>query len=232
MKSILKKQTMSKKISYQNMFWLFMIANVIGVLLEGIWTVIQFGRWETHVNVIWGPFCLIYGIGAVVFYIGSVKLQGKNLVIQFFSFALFADIVEYLCAWLIEDALYMKAWTYKKHFMNLHGRISLQMTIIWGIIGVVYLYLVAPRLNRLFMKMQSRFFIVGSIVLTVFMVVNLIATSFCLVRWSERHKEIEPTNKVERYIDKTYDDARMKKLFCEWWFIDEGKEFWKEYKSR
>lgn len=230
--NIKKGQRIQKGISYQNLFWLFMIANVIGVVLEGIWTTIMFGRWETHVNVIWGPFCLIYGFGAVVFYIGSVKLRDKKLPIQFIAFAIMADVVEYLCSWLIEEALYMKAWTYKKHFMNLHGRISLQMTIIWGIIGVVYLYLIAPRLNKMFKKMQGKFFRIGCIVLTIFMIVNIAATSFCLVRWSNRHKGIEATNKIERYIDKSYNDTRMKKLFCEWWFIDEESKFWKEYKNK
>lgn len=69
-------------VTYCNMFWLFMFGNVLGVLLEGTWCRLIFGHWETHVTTIWGPFSLIYGVGAVMFYISGEKntehrLQGS-----------------------------------------------------------------------------------------------------------------------------------------------------------
>lgn len=60
-------------VTYCNMFWLFMFGNVLGVLLEGTWCRLIFGHWETHVATIWGPFSLIYGVGAVMFYISGEK---------------------------------------------------------------------------------------------------------------------------------------------------------------
>ncbi|MDD5935112.1 MAG: putative ABC transporter permease [Clostridiales bacterium] len=226
------QQTENQSLNYQNLFWLFMIANVIGVIMEGVWTIYKFHRWETHVNSIWGPFCFIYGIGAVIFYIGSVKLKNRNFLIQFVVFALAADVVEYFSSLLIEETLGMKAWTYHKHFMNLQGRISLPMTIIWGITGITYLHLLEPRIYRLFKKMQGKAWKVACIALSAFMVVNIAATAMCLVRWSQRHKGIPASNKVEEFIDSKYDDDRMRHLFCEWWFIDEGEEFWAEYKKK
>ena len=222
---------MKENLNYQNMFWLFMIASVLGVLMEGIWTVIKFGRWESHVITIWGPFCLLYGAGAVLFYIGSVLVRERKPVFQFFIFALLADVLEYVCAWLIDAGLGMKAWTYKKHFMNLQGRISLQMTIIWGIIGMVYFYALIPRIVAMFQRMRHCFWRRACIVLTVFMIVNLTVTTVCLIRWSARHKGVEAANAMEVYIDQNYDDAYMRNRFCEWWFIDEGKEFWQAYKK-
>lgn len=221
-----------KDFNYQNMFWLFMIANVVGVLLEGVWTVFKFGRWETHVVTIWGPFCLLYGAGAVAFYAVSVIVQGKHLAIQFLAFACIADLVEYISAWMIEDGLNMRAWTYQKHFMNLQGRISLQMTVIWGIIGIVYCYYLVPKLGKFFRKIQGVFCRRACIVLTVFMIVNMTATTMCLVRWSNRHEGKVPVNAIEQFLDESYDDNRMKKIFCEWWFINEQNEFWQVYKSR
>ena len=61
-------------VTYCNMFWLFMFGNVLGVLLEGTWCRLIFGHWETHVATIWGPFSLIYGVGAVMFYISGEKI--------------------------------------------------------------------------------------------------------------------------------------------------------------
>lgn len=227
-----ENKNLSHDLNYPNMFWLFMIANVVGVVLEGIWTLYKFGRWETHVVTIWGPFCLIYGAGAVMFYVGCVIVQKKHPVVQFILFGLIADVVEYICAWILEDGLYMKAWTYHKHFMNLQGRISLQMTIIWGIIGMVYFHCLVPKLGNFFKKLRGKFWSIGCILLTVFMIVNMSATVVCLERWSNRHKGIAAANPIEEFLDRSYDDARMKKIFCEWWFIDQGTEFWREYKKK
>lgn len=65
----MKQNTMTKPITYENMFWLFMIGSVLGVILEGIWCLIRAGHWETHVVSMWGPFCIIYGFGAVGLYL-------------------------------------------------------------------------------------------------------------------------------------------------------------------
>ncbi|MDO5521853.1 MAG: putative ABC transporter permease [bacterium] len=219
-------------LNYQNLFFLFMIGNVMGCLLEGIWTVYKFGRWESHVNTIWGPFCLIYGVGTVVFYITGVFIHKENIVIKFLIFALVSDAIEYFCAWLLEEGLEMRAWTYKKQFLNLQGRISLEITILWGIVGIVYFYLLMPRINALFRRIQGKFWRKACIVLTIFMAANMIVTVFCLARWSERHNGKIASNQLEQALDRKYDDDWMKKRFCEWWFINEENEFWQDYKNR
>lgn len=78
-------------VTYCNMFWLFMFGNVLGVLLEGTWCRLIFGHWETHVATIWGPFSLIYGVGAVMFYISGEKIRStgyKGVVARFCSIAI------------------------------------------------------------------------------------------------------------------------------------------------
>lgn len=230
--SVQRSKHIRENLNYQNLFYLFMIANIFGVLLEGVWTVVKFGRWESHVITIWGPFCLLYGAGAILFYLVSILVEKKNIVIKFLMFALMSDLLEYFCAWLIDAGLGMKAWTYTKHMVHIKGRISLEMTVGWGFIGVLFFYLLLPKLDSLFQKIQGKFWSIACVVLTVFMVVNVAATTYCLIRWSKRHNGAVATNSIERFVDEKYDDAYMKKRFCEWWFIDEEKEFWQEYKKK
>ena len=54
-----------EKISYQVIFWLFVIGSLAGVVLEGIWCLLKYGHWETHVVTVWEPLCIIYGFGLV-----------------------------------------------------------------------------------------------------------------------------------------------------------------------
>ena len=43
-----------QNITYFNIFWLFMLGNIVGVFLEGVWCKIRYGKWETHSVAIWG----------------------------------------------------------------------------------------------------------------------------------------------------------------------------------
>lgn len=206
-------------LTYQNIFWLFMAGNLLGVLLEGIWCKIRLGHWETHVVTVWGPFCLIYGLGAVLLYIGNTKFKSKNLFLKFALLCLLADAAEYFCGWLLKVALGMKAWDYSNCFMNLHGLITLEMTLLWGVAGIIFGYLLMPALTKAFKKMQTAKWRIAAICLSVFMVINILLTAVCMVRWSGRHHGMPPKNRLEAAVDTVYNDAFMESRFCEWQFI-------------
>lgn len=65
------------RIVYQEIFWLFMLGNVLGVIVEGLWCLFRYGEWQTHVVALWGPFNIVYGIGIALFYIGESLLGGQ-----------------------------------------------------------------------------------------------------------------------------------------------------------
>lgn len=217
----MKQKLIDARVSYSNLFWLFMLGNVLGVILEGVWCFIRHGHWETHVVTIWGPFCLIYGIGAVGFYLASVLLSGKKILTQFLAFAVTGIAVEYASSVLLEYGLHMRAWDYSNHFGNIAGRVSLQMTLIWGALGILFSYLFVPLLRKLFGLLQGKPWRIAAVCVTVFMILNITLTAMCLVRWKDRHEGIPPRNSAEAFIDETYPDARMESRFCEWSFLEE-----------
>lgn len=218
-KKYTEKKEKSEYITYRNMFWLFMIGNIFGVLFEGAWCFVRFGRWETHVVTIWGPFCLIYGIGFVVLYISAVKLKDKTGWLRFLFIALILDAVEYFCGWLIDFALGMKAWDYSESFLNIKGRICFGMTLFWGLAGILFARFAVPALERLFRKMQGKGWKAACVVLSVFMAVNIAVTAVCLVRWSARHRGVAPATQIAQLADTYYGDEYMEKRFVEWSFI-------------
>lgn len=220
----MKQNSETKYITYHNMFWLFMMGNVLGVILEGSWCLIRTGHWETHVVSMWGPFCIIYGVGAVGFYVGSVWLKNRKVITQFFVFSLIAALVEYICSWILEYGLHMKAWDYSRHFLNIEGRVSLKMTVMWGVLGIVFSYFLIPLINKIFVRMQGKLWHAACVCMSVFMAVNLIFTAMCLVRWKNRQEGMPPQNYMERMIDETYDNHKMERRFCEWSFIEEKEK--------
>lgn len=210
------------RVTYPILFWLFMGGSLLGVVLEGLWCLVVNGRWQTHVVSIWGPFCIIYGIGAVIFYLCAAIQKTKNIAVQFLTAALLTSSMEYACGILLKDKLHMKAWDYSHNFLNINGLVCLKMTIAWGVAAVIFRYFFVPRAEPVFKKMQTKRWNAVCIVLSLFMAVNLAATDACLLRWSDRHEGITAKNRIEQMIDRNYDDQKMAKIFCEWSFIDSG----------
>lgn len=51
--------------TFYKLFWVFFIGCFAGVVLETIYCLIQRGHYESRVGLIYGPFNLVYGIGAL-----------------------------------------------------------------------------------------------------------------------------------------------------------------------
>ena len=206
-------------ISYQRLFWLFLFGSLAGVIIEGIFCVFKYGHWETHVVSVWGPLCIIYGLGAAGCYSMYVILKDKGIFTQFCSFAFVGFLLELVCGSIMRNKLGMKAWTYNKHFMNYKGIVSLKMTIAWGFIGIAFTFLI-PYIEKMFNSMKSANWALACKVLTVVLIFDFAITAAVLVRWSARHFDIPAMNKFEQFLNYKYDDSFMEKRFCEWKFLE------------
>lgn len=208
------------RVNYQEIFWVFMFGNVLGVIVEGLWCRFRYGKWQTHVVALWGPFNIVYGIGIAMFYIGNTLLQGKVWQLRIVALALIGSLVEYLCGLVIRIGIRMKAWDYRNHFMNIHGLISPKMTLIWGILGFGFDSFLYKPLKKLLAHMTGLLWDTVCIGMSIFMVINLSCTAVCIIRWANRHRGKPPLNRITRFIDRKYPDNWMKQKFCNWKFIE------------
>ena len=123
------------------LLWLFLIYSFLGWVLE---TVIATVRQRKVVNrgLINGPFCIIYGIGAVLITIWLQELSGLWL---FLFSAVYASVVEWIAGHLIQKIYHERWWDYSDIKWNLDGYICLPFSIIWGALG----YVIVKWSNRL-----------------------------------------------------------------------------------
>lgn len=207
-------------LNYQGLFWLFMFGNVLGVIVEGAWCRFRYGKWQTHVVALWGPFNIVYGIGIVMLYIGETLFNQFGRLLRIVILALIGSLVEYLCGLVIRIGIGMKAWDYRNHFLNIQGLISLKMTIMWGALGFFFDQALYQPLKGILSHMTGIAWEIACIVLSLFMIVNLTWTAVCIIRWANRHKKKAPLNRVSCFIDRKYPDKWMQKKFCNWSFIE------------
>ena len=116
-----------------------------------------------------GPFCPIYGVGAMVGYIILSPLKGNYLGIYIVG-AASATLFEYIVGVLMIRYLGALWWDYNDKPFNYKGIICLESTIAWGFyaLGIVYflqsaVYGLVDRVHR-----EMGVFIIGAILLIIF----------------------------------------------------------------
>ena len=215
-----KDSRQNKACSFPTLFWLFIAGSLMGFVMEGVWHWLRKGTWGFRVATLWGPFCVIYGVGAVVMYLIALAVQKKRPLIQFAAFALAGSAVEFIASLFQEAAFGTVSWNYSHHAINIGGRISLQMTLIWGVIGMVLMYGILPLLLSAFNRMHLSRRTALCRVAATFMCINLLLTSAALMRWQERVIHASPAgNAIEAYIDHLWPDERMQERFPNMEFV-------------
>ena len=210
---------LQSKITYEKLFWLFIVGSLIGVVMEGVFCVFSKGHWESHVLTLVGQFNALYGAGAVLFYSLIALLQNKKTITKVAIITVVATILELLCGILLADGLGMKAWDYSNNFLNYRGMICLTFALGWGIAGFVFC-LFFEKIDKALSKLQSKKWNIACLVLSVFMVINLSLTAVTIFRWSERHYEVAANTKIGTIIDEFAPDDWMQERFVEWSFLD------------
>lgn len=200
-------------VSYQALVLLFMGGSVLGFLLEGVWWMVRYGRWESHSATVWGPFCTIYGVGVVAVYLLHLLVRRRPPIVRFVWFALAGSVVEYVTSLLQEHLLGMSTWDYSCAAWNLDGRISLSMTLLWGMLGTLCSVAVCPALSRALAHVRGRAVTVVCVALTLFMAVDCGVSGMAMARWSDRQDGVADASPVGVMLDEAFDDATMARLF-------------------
>lgn len=200
--------------TFYKLFWVFFIGCFAGVVLETIYCLIQRGHYESRVGLIYGPFNLVYGIGALCLSGALYQFRNRGRVFSFVGGFVVGSVVEYACSWFQEVCFGSTSWDYSNMPYNLNGRICLLYSIFWGILGIFWIKDIYPRMAKWILKIPNKVGKPLTWVLLAFMVFNSVMTLFTSLRWTARREGVEPRNAFEAYLDEHYPDERMQKIFA------------------
>jgi uncharacterized membrane protein len=200
---------------YAELFWVFFFGSILGFLIEGIWNIILVGEWVDHSATVVGPFCAVYGVGAVGAFLVSRLLPRRAVGLQFLAFAFTGGAVEYFTSLFQERTFGSVSWDYSSHTLNLGGRVSAQMAILWGMLGTVFVGLIYPTLKKLLGRMHTQKWHIFCVACSVFMAFNLILSASAIFRWKERKEALPPSSRWESYLDATYPDVHMEYVYSD-----------------
>ena len=163
-----------------NCLVLYLIAySFIGWCIETIFMSVSKGAFVKR-GFMTGPFCLIYGFGALLL-IMFLKSFKHNIFIFFFGAILITTSLEYIVGTLLE-VLFQKNiwWDYYNEPFNLNGKICLKTSIYWGFFAVIMIYFVQPLIKCIVKSIPVNFRIMVSYVFATYVILDLSFITFSL----------------------------------------------------
>lgn len=200
--------------TFYKLFWVFFIGCFAGVAIETIFCIVTRGHYESRVGLIWGPFNLVYGFGALVLSAFLYKYRNRSRIYSFIGGFITGSIVEYLCSYFQELMFGSTSWDYSNFPFNINGRICLLYSLFWGILGILWIKDIYPFMSEMILKIPNKIGKKLTMVLLVFMIVNSLATGAVVFRWKDRLQGAEANNKIVETIDRLYPNERMEKIFA------------------
>ena len=123
-------------------FLLFMTYSILGWIMEVVGQIIQFRKFVNRGFLI-GPYCPIYGFGAVAITIILKRYLEDPLALFLFALVI-CSILEYLTSYIMEKVFKARWWDYSEKKFNINGRICLETMIPFGLLGMFISYVANP----------------------------------------------------------------------------------------
>ncbi len=164
---------------FKDIFLYFIFYSVLGWIYEVFLEVVVYKWGFSNRGVLFGPYCPIYGFGAIIFiclFTNGVKKYRskvgfvKYILFLFFASAIIATLIELAASYILEYFTGSWPWqTYVDYAVNFQGRIALSTSVRFGLGALIIILFIQPVLEALLKSMPQKVYnIVLYLILFVF----------------------------------------------------------------
>lgn len=198
----------------------FIIYSIAGYIIETCFALIRYGVLESRQSFLYGPFCSIYGVGAVIMII-FLQFFKKNNFTLFIGGFIIGSITEYLVSLIGELILHVKWWDYSSMPLNINGRICFYYSIFWGILAILLMKIVHPYIRKLMAyilkKLPGKFVKPTIAIITIFMAFDCFISGYAIDLFTVRmvaENDLNIANKeiIVEINNRLYDNKIRAKL--------------------
>lgn len=212
------------KLNYFNLFWVFFVCSVLGLILEEVWhmVVVDPGVYQDRAGMLFGPFSPIYGFGAVLMTMALNRFYKKNPLIIFLVSALIGGAFEVFVGWFMQTSFGVVSWSYS-HIrlfgmpdpiaVLTGGRTCTPFTCMWGLGGLIWITVLLPRLLKLINMIPWKRRYSATVILTAVMLIDGVMTLQSLDYWYQRVNGTVRNIPVAQFYDKHFDNEYMENRF-------------------
>ncbi len=208
----------------------FIIYSIIGFIIETIFGLLTKGVIESRKSFLYGPFCGVYGLGAVVMIIGLQKFKKNNYTLFFGGFII-GSVLEYIVSLVGEIMFDIKWWDYSSMPFNINGRVCVWFSIFWGLLAIYLMTHINPKVDRLIEKIPKKVLKNFTIILTIIIFIDFLLTCFALKmffvrlvngynldiqgvdKYLETYTELYEKPEIKEFVDTYFSNEKMLKAF-------------------
>ena len=217
--------------SFRQMLEYFIVYSILGYVIETLYGLLTKGVIESRQSMLYGPFCCIYGLGAICL-LCIPKSAKKNNWTLFIAGFIIGSVVEYVVSWVGEVIFNIKWWDYSNFPLNINGRVCVYFSIFWGILTICLNKVINPTVDKVLGKIPIKVLHVLTVIIMVFMAFDFIISSFALKMFEtrliynynlevqgaedyyEKYLDIYQNNPgLKEIVDKVFSDEKMLKTF-------------------
>lgn len=158
-----------------------------------------------------GPYCPIYGFGALSIII-LLKKYMNDYVVFFVMSIIVCSALEYLTSLFMEKIFKARWWDYSNKNFNINGRICLINSIAFGVIATVIMYFVNPEINMIISKIPENTLEIISIILFIIFVVDYVVSSKLMLSFKDTLSKVKLDN-TEEITEKIKQVLKEKSIF-------------------
>jgi|GEM_PF-1487787 len=210
-----------------DLIYYFVIYSFIGWLIEVTYMSL---KEKTFLNrgFLTGPFCIIYGLGAIaVLIFDHLTDAGPSSIFLFGMIGL--TLMEYITGFVMEKMFGASWWSYKGLLPNILGRVNIITSVIWGVLSLALIYIVHPFVIS-FVGLFKSSFIAASLI-AVYFIVDIAVSIRAALRLKDHVSAVSSREKVNDIIMKlSFGERRIAGAFPE--FISETVIKWVDSKNK
>ncbi len=167
----------------------FAFYSIVGWILECIYCSIG-QRKVVNRGLLYGPWCPVYGFGAVALIVTLSPLTSYPLLFVPLSI-LVTSIIEFVTGWIFEQVLHMKLWDYTGKFLSIKGYVCLKNSLIWGVLSALFIWFIHPQVEKVYLHLGSDVTYYGSLVILLVFGVDFLVSLIQSVKMSEHLRVLE-----------------------------------------
>ena len=167
-------------------FLIFMLYSIFGWILEVTGKVMEKHKFINRGFLI-GPYCPIYGYGAIIMTFTLTKYK-EDLFVLFVMSMLICSLLEYITSYLMEKIFKARWWDYSKYKININGRVCLTNSIIFGFCGILVIKIINPFFFSILNNFNYRFLYYINILLYIIFVTDNILSFYIINKFRKEIK--------------------------------------------
>jgi len=158
---------------YNIILW-FLTYSMLGWIVESIYMSVC-NRKITNRGFARGPFCPIYGVGALTVYF-ALRAYCDNKILLFICGSMFATLIEFVTAMIMQKIFGEIWWDYHNKPFNYKGILCLESSIAWGFYTIALFVFLQNFVVDLVKAVPVRIGRIGGSVLMIIFLVDFLSS--------------------------------------------------------